>query len=127
MEWFRSYLSGRNQQVVIDGIRYDKFDIHFGLPKDSCLGPLLFSIYTSLLFKIVSEHLLSVHCYSDDTQLYLASRPDHRATQDSAVAGYTGCKEVDDQRQAQDLINDDKSEFILIDTRARCWRLSHVS
>ena len=72
LEWFKSYLSGRFQQVVIDDATSDKFNMDFGVPQGSCLGPLLFSIYTTPLFDIVSNHLPTVHCYADDTQLYLA-------------------------------------------------------
>ena len=32
-------------------------------------------VYTSKLFDIVSKHLPSEHCYTDDTQLYLAFNP----------------------------------------------------
>lgn len=38
LEWFRSYLSCRFQQTC-------KFDMQFGLPQGSSLGPLLFSIH----------------------------------------------------------------------------------
>ena len=43
LEWFKSYLSGRFQQVVIDDATSDKFNMAFGVPHGSCLGPLLFS------------------------------------------------------------------------------------
>ena len=56
LEWFRSYLSCRFQQIC-------KFDMQFGLPQGSCLGPLLFEI---------------VSTYLPHTQLYLAFRPDDR-------------------------------------------------
>ena len=72
LAWLRSYLSNRFQYVVIDDTCSNRFDLSFGVPQGSCLGPLLFSIYTSQLFDIVSHHLLQVHCYADDTQLYLA-------------------------------------------------------
>ena len=65
LEWFKSYLSGRFQQVVIDDATSDKFNMDFGVPQGSCLGPLLFSIYTTPLFDIVSNHLPTVHCYVD--------------------------------------------------------------
>ena len=70
LEWFKSYLSGRFQQVVIDDATSDKFNMDFGVPRGSCLGPLLFSIYTTPLFDIVSNHLPTVHCYADNTQFY---------------------------------------------------------
>ena len=37
----------------------------------SCLGPLLFAIYSSKLFNIVNKHLRHVHAYADDTQLLI--------------------------------------------------------
>ena len=92
-----SYLSGRFQQVVIDGATSDKFDIDFGVPQGSCIGLLLFSIYTGQLLDIVTQHLPTVHCYADDTKLYLAFRPGDRATQDSAVAAMEAC--IQDQRR----------------------------
>ena len=42
--WFASYLSGRTQQVSIDGTLSTKFDyLECGVPQGSCLGPLLFA------------------------------------------------------------------------------------
>jgi len=73
LEWFKSYLSGRFQQVVIDDATSDKFNMDFGVPQGSCLGPLLFSIYMTPLLDIVSNHLPTVHCYADDTQFYYST------------------------------------------------------
>ena len=116
-----SYLSGRFQQVVTDGATFDKFDIDFGVPQGSCIGLLLFSIYAGQLLDIVTQHLPTVHCYADDTKLYLAFRPGDCATQDSAVAAMEAC--IQDVREwvIKDKlkINDDKSEFILIGTQAQ--------
>ena len=94
-------------------------DVHYGVPQGSCLGPLLFSIYTSQLFDIVSDHLPNVHCFADDTQLYLSFRPDDQASQDAAVAAMEAC--IRDVRlwmlQDKLKINDAKTEFLLIGTR----------
>ena len=46
-DWFRSYLSGRSQRVVIDESMSKEFSLDCGVPQGSCLGPLLFVIYTS--------------------------------------------------------------------------------
>ena len=91
LEWFRSYLTDRSQQVSIGSDRSRPMDVHYGVPQGSCLGPLLFSIYTSQIFDIVSDHLPNVHCFADDTQLYLSFRPDDQASQDAAVAAMEAC------------------------------------
>ena len=121
LEWFKSYLSGRFQQVVIDDAISDKFNMDFGVPQGSCLGPLLFSIYTTPLFDIVSNHLPKVHCYADDTQLYLAFQPDDTAAQESAVASMEACiQDIRNWMTKDSLkINDNKTEVILIGTKAQ--------
>ncbi len=47
--WFRSYLSQRSRRIVIRGTDSEKFDVPYGVPQGSCLGPLLFTIYASKL------------------------------------------------------------------------------
>ena len=116
---------GQIPTVAIDGATSDKFDIDFGLPQGSCIGLSLFSIYASQLFDIVTQHLPTVHCYADDTKLYLAFRQGDRATQYSAVAAVEAC--IQDVREwvIKDKlkIKDDKSEFILIGTQAQLKKM----
>ena len=38
------------------------------------MGPILFTLYVSSLFNIISQHLPPVHGYADDTQIYLSFR-----------------------------------------------------
>lgn len=57
-DWFRSYLSGRSQRVATDGSMSVEFSLDCGVPQGSCLGPLLFVIYTSSLFKILNVTFL---------------------------------------------------------------------
>ena len=52
LNWIESYLSNRTQRIYIDGVLSSNFNLKFGVPQGSCLGPLLFSLYASKLFKI---------------------------------------------------------------------------
>ena len=61
------------------------------LPQGSCLGPVPFTVYTSKVFDIVSKHLPSVHCYADDTQLYLTFSPGVQREDEGALNAMCYC------------------------------------
>ena len=75
LSWFKSYLSGRSQQALTNYILSDEFSWECGVPQGSCLGPILFTLYTNNLFEIFKTHLPDVHCYADDTQVYISFSP----------------------------------------------------
>ena len=125
LSWFKSYLYQRSQSVSINGHTSKKFEVKCGVPQGSCLGPLLFVLYASKLFTIIERHLPQVHAYADDTQLYVAFKPDpEHAT--NAVAAMEAC--INDIRKwmlADRLkINDDKTEFLVIGTRQQLAKVN---
>ena len=52
------FLSNRSQQVMVDGCRSKLVNVVSGVPQGSVLGPLLFRLYTSVLFSILENKLI---------------------------------------------------------------------
>ena len=61
LDWFSSYLSDRSQCVKINDIFSNDVILPFGVPQGSVLGPLLYTIYTIPLGKIIQKHNLNYH------------------------------------------------------------------
>ena len=72
LNWFYSFLSGCKQSILVGDKTSDDFNLNCGVPQGSCMGPILFTLYVSRLFNIISQHLPSVHGYADYTQIYLS-------------------------------------------------------
>ena len=77
LEWYENYLSNRNMTVKcatssVQKIYSDVFAVEYGAPQGSCLGPLLFSIFTN----DISKHLTYTKCilFTDDTTIYMSHK-----------------------------------------------------
>ena len=72
LNWFRSYLIGRSQQVLIADVRSADYPLQYGVPQGSVLGPFLFPLFFAPLENVVQAHGFIVMTYADDTQLYVS-------------------------------------------------------
>ena len=94
-------------------------DLNCGVLQGSCLGPLLFTIYTSSLLDVNEKYLPSVHCYADDTQLYVSFRPADETGHLDANTAIECCTKAIRcwMRENKLLLNEEKIEFLLIGTK----------
>ena len=69
--WFRTFLCGRIQQVVVDGEEFKEMEITSGVPQGSVLGPtcIFFLIYTHAMAEYTKHS--SVRLFADNTIIYL--------------------------------------------------------
>jgi len=116
LSWFASYLSGRSQRIMINESLSKPFNLEWGVPQGSCLGPLLFTLYTSKLFETIKFHLPMIHCYADDSQVYISFSPNDRAEQLAVLKSMEDCiRDIRSWMLNNNLkLNDDKTEFLII-------------
>ena len=70
LSWFRSYLTGRQQIVVVRGFRSAPSLVEYGVPPGSVLGPILVVLYLPPLDETFSHHSVGHYAFADDTQPY---------------------------------------------------------
>ncbi len=114
LRWFQSYLGDRTQSVTVHSACSAPRRLQYGVPQGSVLGPMLFSVYTAPLGKIIGAHGLHYHFYADDTQLYFSFNP-AEANSDDVVGRIVRC--VADIQHWMDnnflKLNGEKTEAIL--------------
>ena len=73
LSWFKSYLSNRTQQVVINNSSSNIGDVVCGVPQGSILGLLLFLLFINDLLLSLKNSPISVDLYADESTLYSTS------------------------------------------------------
>ena len=66
-KWIYSFLTGRTQTVIVNGMKSEDFVVRSGVPQGSVLGPLLFLILLGDIDKSVASAFVS--SFADDTRV----------------------------------------------------------
>jgi len=70
LEWFRSFLIGRSQRVMINESFSESESVDYGVPQGSILGPKLFNMYAQSFASTMGTNIkVSVEGYADDHQI----------------------------------------------------------
>ena len=113
LKLLKSFLTGRSQAVIIDGVKSELKKLTCGVPQGSVLGPFEFCNYLIPLGNILKYHNVQYHMYADDTQVYISFK---LKTPHEAVDTINEC--ISDLRtwmiNHKLKINDSKTEFLII-------------
>ena len=117
LAWFSSYLSNRQQSVLVDEQKSRPFPLKFGVPQGSVLGPILFSLYITPIQDIIRTSGMEVHSYADDTQIYITV-PIDEALDADLISNMNSCLNNVSRWMAQNKLklNASKTEAIALAT-----------
>ena len=80
-------MENRSQNIQVRDTISEEQAVVFG----SALGPLMFISYTAPLCDIARRHGISIHLYTDDTQLYISFSPLSNEDRHSAMMRLQAC------------------------------------
>ena len=76
LDWIKSYLLNRTQQICIQNLLSDTKILKYNVPQGSILGPDFYSDFTEPVRDIVWASSVVPHFYADDSQLYVHFKAD---------------------------------------------------
>jgi hypothetical protein len=114
LDWIRSFMCGRSQQIVINrSMVSDKQPLKYGVPQGSILGPLFFALYVTPLEDVIARHGCSTVIFADDTQVYITCE-----TSDSVSVIENCVAEIREWMMSNFLsLNDAKTEFVCFNSK----------
>jgi len=113
LAWVRSFLTGRTQYVDMGGIKSSISSCDSGVFQGSILGPVLFSLFISSIFRVIAPFRIGHHVYADDLNIISSFVPSDNSQY--KIESVISC--IHDWYVVNGLLlNDDKTEVMLAGT-----------
>ena len=127
LSWFSTYLEDRTQRVQVEITTSDHVPLKCGVPQGSVLGPVIFTLYTAPIQRIIRKHGVKHHKYADDIQLYVEYDPAVPGAREEAIQRLEACiKEIQIWMSIRMLkLNDRDGFFLLQAPSGAVWPLYH--
>jgi hypothetical protein len=124
--WIESYLRPREFYVHTEGVSSSTKAIDFSVPQGSCLGPVLFTYYSSTLEEVVTSHGADICGYADDHGIFDYFIP---STEERTLNNLIIClNAVSDWMNANRLkMNPTKTEFIYFGSSSQLLKCTNNS
>ena len=120
LDWLESFLSDRNQTVVVDGVLSYLTSVLSGVPQGTVLGPLLFLIYVNDISNCIQFSKIS--CFADDARILksISTSSDSSLLQQDlyAVSRWSKANNME--------LNDDKFVYLNFNSRPNNFLLANL-
>jgi retron-type reverse transcriptase len=113
INWFHSYLTGRQQRIKQGGEVTEWKPVSRGVPQGSCLSPLLFNVYVRQLPKATATKTVQ---FADDITNSVADADDHLVVR-KLTESFQFTKSFCEQKEL--IINTEKTQFIIFKSPTR--------
>ena len=91
LSWFSTYLEYRTQRLQVETTTSDHVPLKCGVPQGSVIGPVIFTLYTAPIQRIIRKHEVKHHKYADDIQLHVEYDPAVPGAKEKAIRRLEDC------------------------------------